>query len=565
MSRQINGILRDWNFLLPVLLLGILAGSWLLRPGYFNMHDDLQMMRQLVMEQCFRDLQIPCRWTQHMGYGFGFPLFNYYPPLPYFVGQVIRLLGFSFVDTAKYTFFLSFVFSGITMYILARGFWGKMGGFLSSVFYIWAPYRAVDVFVRGAMNEAWSFVFFPLILWSSYKLIKEAQFRWIVLLTLSWFGLLVSHNLMVLIFTPMFAVWVLLWLWREKSWLTLPQLIVSGTWALGLAAFFTMPVILEQKFVHVETLVAGYYEYVAHFADLNQLLISRFWGYGASVWEEGDGMPFQIGHLHWILSLVVLGFIAVRYLRARKVDNVLLVSCYLFAAGWLAAFMAHSRSTPIWQAIPVLKFVQFPWRFNTLSTLSFSFLIGALPVLIAYDKRWDKAKLLVAGVLVASVLLLNKDYFKPEYVGPITDEEKFSGEAWRMQQTAGIFDYLPKAAKINPKDPQKVLAEVILGKGEISEMEQHSNSASFKVAVESEEAIVRIHIFQFPGWEVFVDGKETETFVGEDDWGRMNITVSKGEHEVLAEFVNTPVRTAGNLVSLFSWLALLTVPIWRRR
>ena len=39
-----------------VVVLGILASRTLLfQSGYFNMHDDLQMMRQLQMEKCFED------------------------------------------------------------------------------------------------------------------------------------------------------------------------------------------------------------------------------------------------------------------------------------------------------------------------------------------------------------------------------------------------------------------------------------------------------------------------------------------------------------------------------
>src|SRR3989344_7137682 len=142
--------------LVIVIFFGLLAGRTLLPPGYFNMHDDLQMMRQLEMEKCFLDLQIPCRWVSDMGYGFGFPLFNYYPPLPYLIGQGIRLFGFSFVNTIKILFSLSFLVSGVTMYFLAKEFFGRFGGVVSSIFYIWAHYHAVDIYVRGAMNEAWA-------------------------------------------------------------------------------------------------------------------------------------------------------------------------------------------------------------------------------------------------------------------------------------------------------------------------------------------------------------------------------------------------------------------------
>ena len=57
--------------------------------------------------------------------------------------------------------------------LLAADLWGDWGGLLSAVFYIWAPYHSVDVFVRGAMNEAWAFVWFPLIFWSAKKLAEN--------------------------------------------------------------------------------------------------------------------------------------------------------------------------------------------------------------------------------------------------------------------------------------------------------------------------------------------------------------------------------------------------------
>lgn len=553
-------LLKKDPYIISVVLLGLLAGWWLLRPGYFNMHDDLQMMRQLAMEECFRDFQIPCRWTPHMGYGFGFPLFNYYPPLPYLVGELFRLVGFSFITTAKLTFLLSFILSGVTMYILGRELWGKTGGLLAAAFYIWAPYHSLDVFVRGAMNEAWGLIWFPLILWSAYKLIQESKFKYMIILALSWFALLTSHNLMVIIFAPLFSLWCLMWLTRFKAWGRIPQLILSGVWAAGLAAFFTLPVFLEKNLVHVETLVVGYYEYVAHFANIRQLLFSRFWGYGASAWMDDDKMAFPVGHLHWILSLVVGTFVLWRLIKTKKLDNPSLIACFFLAAGWFATFMAHSRSTPIWQMIPPLKFVQFPWRFLTLVILSFSLLIGSLPTLPVFKKFNSK---LLVGILIFGVVAWNWEFFKPEKMGTLTDKEKFSNAAWDLQQTAGIYDYLPKDAWTAPKKPRERLLDIITGKGLLLEESQKTNSARAKIRMD-EEGDVRVNIFKFPGWKVFIDGKETQVFIHEkEEWGRMYIKIPQGEHEVAAKLTNTPVRTAGNTISLLTWLGTLTLPFWR--
>lgn len=567
---------RIWPVLI-VVIFAVLAGRTLIfQKGYFNMHDDLQMMRQLEMEKCFFDGQIPCRWVPDMGYGFGFPLFNYYPPLPYLIGEIFRIFGFSFLETVKLTAALSFIISGIAMYLLAKEFYGHIGGVLSAIFYIWAPYHAVDIYVRGAMNEAWALVWFPLILWTSYKLIteKKKSLKWLISLALSWFALLTSHNLMVLIFTPVFAGWCLLWLVKsgKKQFLRLVlRLIVAGVLAFGLAAFFTLPAVLEQKYVHVEMLVIGYYEYIAHFVSSAQLLFSRFWGYGPSVWGTvEDKMPFQIGHIHWILSLVIGVWVIYRLLKKRKqsilVQNSLLIILFFFLIGWFSAFMAHVRSTPIWLLIPPLKFVQFPWRFLTLTTLAFSFLAGAAPVFL--KKPGTRYSVLCTAILAVGLVAFNWNYFLPQHgkMGALTDKEKFSGAAWELQQNAGIYDYLPKSAKENPKEPQKVLAEVMTGEGKISEMKQGTNWAEFTVKAESKQLTVRINIFQFPNWRVFVDGKKIEIKIPEEEkWGRMWIEVPQGDHQVFLKLKNTPIRTAGNLISLFSWLGLVTFPIWRKK
>jgi hypothetical protein len=326
-----------------------------------------------------------------------------------------------------------------------------------------------------------------------------------------------------------------------------------------LAAFFTLPAIFEQKYVHVDTLVQGYYEYIAHFVSTSQLLFSRFWGYGPSIWGTNDGMPFQVGHIHWILSLIIFGFILFKLLK-KKFDYSLVPIAYCLLIGWFAAFMAHVRSTPIWQILPFLKFVQFPWRFLTIVTFCFSFLAGAVPVFL--KKLSTKYYVLCTAILAIGLIAFNWNYFLPKggKMGALTDEEKFSGAAWGLQQTAGIFDYLPKTAVENPKESQKVLAEIMTGKGEVIEPNQGTNWAKFKVQVDSEQATVRINIFDFPNWKIFIDGKAVEKFISKDErWGRMYFEASQGDHQVYLKLYNTPLRTLANIISLVSWVGLVSL------
>lgn len=589
-------IMKNNNFwpLLIIFVVSILASRTLIfESGYFNMHDDLQVMRQLSLEKCFLDGQFPCRWIPDMGYGYGFPLFNFYPPLPYLVGQLFRIFGFSFITTAKLLFSLSFLLSGLSMYFFSKEiFKNKWAGVLSSIFYIWAPYHAVDVYVRGAMNESWALIFFPLILLFSYKLVASSPLKsnissgfWnLVLLALSWSGLLLSHNLMVMIFAPIFAIWCLLCLYLNKFrhlTLVISQLFISGLIALGLSAFFTLPAIFENNLTWLKTQLVGYYDYTAHFVSLNQLLFSRFWGYGPSVWLESDGMSFQIGWIHWLLPLAVVAVWLYRYFVGKRKTfsssaYFLVPSAYLFIVGWFSAFMTHVKSTFVYQAFPFLGLVQFPWRFLTLVIFAFSVVVGGVMLIVP-----KKIRLITFVFMSLFAIIYSWSYFLPENgkMGPLTDQEKLSDAAWDLQRTAGIFDYLPLTAKENPKEGPKTLVEVVdpvtgdliqESDIEFSNIEQGTNWAKFTAIIQpSDNSVVfplRVNIFEFPGWKVFVNGEVYNHYVPEVEmWGRIWLEVPEGENDVELRFTNTPIRSVSNIISLISWLGLIGYILNKRK
>src|SRR4030043_597919 len=102
---KLNKIRNQIPFILVIIMV-ILAGLALLKPGYFSMHDDVQVMRLYEMERCFQDGQIPCRWVPDMGAGFGHPLFNFHPVFPYYLGMIFLPFSLPFIEITKIFFFL---------------------------------------------------------------------------------------------------------------------------------------------------------------------------------------------------------------------------------------------------------------------------------------------------------------------------------------------------------------------------------------------------------------------------------------------------------------------------
>jgi hypothetical protein len=78
------------------------------------------------------------------------------------------------------------------------------------------------------------------------------------------------------------------------------------------------------------------------------------------------------------------------------------------------------------------------------------------------------------------------------------------------------------------------------------------------VDITTSKATIELQTFYFPGWRVWLDGKEVKIDPSRDPLlGRMQIDVTSGRHLVTARFTNTSIRTFGNLFSLISWLILL--------
>lgn len=556
------------RFFWPILLLILIIPSFnfLLKPGlYWNMHDDMQMIRQLEMEKCLKDGQIPCRWTPDLGYSYGYPLFNFYPPLPYLVGQIFRSLGFTFVTTIKLSTLLLIALSALTMYLLGSDLAGPLGGFLAALFYTYAPYHAVNIFVRGAFNEAWSVLFFPLIFYFSKKLLtNHLNTTYLILLSLSWAGLLLSHNPMALTFVLFFAPWCLYWYFkndRNSRIKPILYLVVSGLFALALSAFFTLPVLFESKLVQIENMFKNYYHYSVHFVSIKQLFFSNFWGDGPSVWGVYDGISFAVGLLHWLLPLLMATYFIYQSIKTKLLKNNLL-PLILIALAFIATFMTHERSSFIWEILTPIQKIQFPWRFLNHALFFTSLSLAFLPKIL--NKIYPRLIYFILPILSLAVILLNYKYFFPISYYPVTDEEKFSGLAWTNQITSGIYDYLPKTASTAAKSKAADIIDKVepsTTQYQLLGWQKGTDWWLFNLQNETPAKFTLASLY-FPNFKLLDNQRELKYEV-EPELGRITINLDPGYHQIYLKFYNTEVRTISNYLSLFAWIFVLVFFIFK--
>lgn len=367
---------------------------------------------------------------------------------------------------------------------------------------------------------------------------------------------------MTLIFLPVLGVWVILNILQEKNFKSLIGLILGGLLGVGLAAFFTLPVFFEQKYAHLETLVGGYFDYRQHFVSLYQLLVSNFWGYDSSVWGTDDGLSLSAGQIQFLGSLSAVAIAAFSFKKFKKLS---ITAITLFALAIFTLFMVHQRSAPIWTLFEdTLEFVQFPWRFLSVS----SFLLSTLCAIgIFMIQKLDfkifktKAFIIYSVVLLVACLILYLPFFRPNKWYDITDAEKFSGQSWEKQLTISIFDYLPIYAFLPPTSAAPTNPEVLEGSAEFRSNQKGSNYKSWEVNV-AEPSLLRAPIFDFPGMKVFVDGNIVDHWNNdcrneEFCHGLVTFNIDPGPHNILIKLTNTPIRSIANLLTLLSFVILI--------
>lgn len=537
---------KRWLWVFLILFLSLFSFKSILRQGYFPMHDDMQAMRVLEMDKCIKDGQIPCRWVPDMGYGYGYPQFIYYSPLPYYVMEIFHLFGLQIIDSVKAGIVLGFVLSGTSMFLLGKALWGNLGGLVSAVFYIYTPYHASDIYTRGAMGEFWALVFLPLIFWAIFRYVKEEKQKYLIYLALSLGGLLTTHNITSLVFAPITFLWIIFLLWYFKKWNLYLKLFLASVWGIGFAGFFILPAIFEKKFAHIETMTMGYFNYLAHFISLRQLFASTHWGYGSSELGQYDDLSFAIGIFHWLFSLLAL-ILAFIY---RKKEKTFPFVIFIFLLGLSAIFMAHQRSSFIWSQIAILSYFQFPWRFLTIISFATSILAGYL--IFIPKMLW--IKLFIGFLLISGVIFLNAFYFQPREWYDISDKEKFSGQSWERQLTISIFDYLPIFAKAPPSEKAPDFPVFLSGEGRILSFKKGTNWQRGEIEAMNDSKI-QLPIYYFPGMKAWVDNKNVDIDYS-NYLGLVSFEIPAGKHNLSVKLLRSPVRVFGDWLTIFSFLVL---------
>jgi len=549
------------------------ASSWaLLHSGMFRVHDYTHAARIGELLRALQDGHFPVRWSANFGFGYGMPLFEFYAPLPFYVGALLYWLGVNITTSIKLLYLFCSLVTFWGTFQLGKRLFGRSGAILSAVALTLAPYRALNLFVRGDLSEAWGIMALPWVLLGIVQVTKREKRGWWSLL----FGLIVlflSHNITTLLFIPVSVLFAIgYWLIEKRKIVSGLQMIGIYILAIGFAAFYIFPALLEKDLTKVNGIFQGYFFYGNHFLLVRQFFEDK-WGYGGSAPWPYNGISFFFGYGQFLglgIALIFLVRAAVLKMFKRpffkktfRTESFLLFG--LFSALFLLTiFMTTFKSHCIWDHLSFMVVIQFPWRWLSVAIVMLSLLIGSGTLFIR-SRFW---RFFFAVICSGVILIGNARYFQPENFIDVTSSFYYTdARRIRHDMSRTLNDYIPQqmtldrlSKELPPIDVPYIVEPVFLNhtllvsekdaKILVDHVQEKLVQTNFV-----QPANVQFAVADFPGWHVYLDGKIIPTTL--TPLGNIFVKVPVGEHTVGVQFGDSPIRFWSDVVSAASAIILL--------
>lgn len=540
------GMVKKHLFALAILLgLGLFAMKIFLGPDYFDGHDaQAHLVRLYQYDLALRDGQILPQWAGGLLAGRGYPVFIFAYPLPYLIAEGFHLVGFTLAVAIKLTFVLSYLVSVIGMYFFATTYWGsKNAGFLTALLWSWAPPIFEKIFIGGALGEVVAFAFIPWTFLALFKLFKQPNLKNSFYLALSLTLWSLSHLLNPIIFSPLLVIFFFFQLSQaENKNLSLKFLFLSGFMTLGLIAWFIMPAILEIKFTHFNEFVIN--QYSSQFVSLKRLLYSR-WGTDAPGWGNNP-VSQQVGVAQWLAIGLTAGLAILKPTR-----TVLEGKVYPFLLSFIISiFLMLSISQPVWDLPTPLQNVSTPWRFLSLAVFSAAMAGGYVITRIKKIKLEFLIIILLSGLTIYG----NRNHLRINDIRnyDLNFLQNYTGVA------TGWNEHLPIWVKDTPHEFPTVKLEVLTGGCQIQPKTMKSNLQEFSVNCQ-QGSFLQLNTAYYPGWQIIIDNQNINPEIKsnlDQSNGMMQLTLGPGDYNIIARFVDTPLRRTSKVISLLTLMIL---------
>jgi hypothetical protein len=514
------------------------------------------------------------RWLSEDFCGLGSPVFFYYPPIPSYASSAFRFIFGArdpdgWLETG-YGCFLAVLLSAIGAYFWLRSRTSGQAALAGAAIYVIAPYHlAVDLYMRGATAELWSFAWLPLILLSVESLARQSKWGF-PRLAVSYALLATTHLPTVLCFSPVVLAAGFFLAPPNRRLASAARTIGAMALGAGLAAIYLVPAMFDKWKINIGHLVSADYD----FRDQ--------WFFRPLAW----GLDFP--ELLAIMNVTMFAFVGLLlwvYLRDRADRDGRRVAIF-YAGVTVYAFVFMSQlSYPAWSLIPYLRYVQFPWRFSVLPPLA----AAVISALAFPHLKITRRRLVLVAVIVLVTGWIGMTVWAER---PVIAVMRGNPDAAAIQARSdvkfrpGTCEYLPMSAGVVQTCSDKASERIemmrdLLGghsprtaffpagsadaiSGTAAVLDWKPREVLLDIDAPVAGALTLRH-FYYAGWSARVaDTGEAIAIGPSHPDGLMQVSVPQGRHEIVVELRKQPSEKTGRMISLASLACLAAILVFAK-
>ncbi|HUD45093.1 MAG TPA: DUF6541 family protein [Patescibacteria group bacterium] len=509
-----------------------------------------------VIEQFYRVLQsgeFPVTWLDKFA-NYGQPVPLYAQQLPAYIGALLTSLTQNPVITFNLLIFLAIFLSASFFYVFLRFYFNPLISFVAVIIFSLAPYRIIDVYIRGDLPELLSQVLLPLILIGLYLLIQKKQPKGFYLILISAALLALCHPMMLLIYSFFiipYVVFLILSLKEEKSVkvkvtsLTILAFIVG----IGIASYYLIPLKIETKYLY--------------FGRGNPFDSNLFFSWSNIFLERWQShidngiltrvQIVQVGLPEILIVIFGLLLVIKQIFWDKKRKLSLLIFCVFCAL--LTLFFMLPYSLSIYEHT-LLQNIQFPWRMLAI-------FIFIPPILLAIFLKNIKNKVIYLPIILFVVIIFLVIRVPQLYGKDYIDHPQGTYDFTAVNLNSVMMNTI-WTGKTESYPVEKTKASIIGGKGEIISSVVRNSSRTYSLVAQTPLQMVD-YTFYFPGWDVKVDNRDVPIQYQDPHYrGVITYNVPAGNHTVVLAYKPTKVRILANMLT-FLFLGISIVLILLRK
>jgi hypothetical protein len=544
-----QALVRSWPAA-AIVLLAWPAIHWLFWPGYLSTYDGIyHLTRMIEVDSLVRQGVLYPRWFPDFGQGHGYPIFNFFPPFGYLLTELPALIVRDLPLAIQLSMAASMVVSGWGMYLLARELGSRPAAAVAAAaFYLYFPYHVQDVYTRGGMPELWAMAWLPWLAWAQVRAAWQPGAVRIGLAGLLGALEVGTHNILAVFMLPLSLALSLLFAPpKRQAWLAAAA--CSGL-ALLLSTGYWLPAVAEARLTHVQQLAGDWLRY--HAFDLPKLVDPVFFApYGDQVYKL---TALEAGFIAGLL--VLLAWRATR--SPRRLPLLGLLGLTL-----LVVFGLTSWSVWLWTHIPLMGYIQFPWRLLIL----LGFVASAMA---AAAGGWHRFSWIPLGAVAAALAVGSLGQVP---TGRFATTPPLDARSLQTQEFGSALDGVAIESEYQPATSSQDLMKASQGKRlpedgsafpPLAIQSLATRPTSQHLALTAEQATtLRLQSLYFPGWRARLDG-QAWPIRSATPAGLVEADVPAGAHTLDLAYTGTALE---GIAGLISGLTLLGIVAWllRRR